>query len=264
MADNTKKYSAGEIVFKEGETSAEAYILLSGTLQVKKGDEIITELSENGLFIGEMAVLIGKPRTATVIAKTDTVLGAVTKENFSTMVQKMPAVAFKLAKSIAERLEETTNELVQLKEKNLNSTSDAQSAASKGIDENTGQAIESSDAILKEAQKYFDSMDFDDAKDSWEKALKSAKNKDEKYMLYNNIGSCLLLKHEVKSSMMYFAKALKINPSGKEIMLNFALVYLLLGDHTRAENLFNKVIKQFPDCKVAIENLELLKGEKNG
>jgi CRP/FNR family cyclic AMP-dependent transcriptional regulator len=255
MADNTKNFSAGEVIFKEGEKSAEAYILLSGTLEVRKGNEKIAELSENGLFIGEMAVLIGKPRTATVVAKTDCVLGIVTKENFSTMVQKMPTVAFKLAKSIAERLEETTNELVKLKEKKevLPSKDKSKNEKSEDISNDTEQ-------LLVEAQKYFDEMDFDDAEKIWEKALKNAKDNNDKYMLYNNIGSCYLLRHDVKKAMLHFAKALKINPSGKEIMLNFALVYLLLGDHKRAENLLNKVIKIFPDCNVALENLKILKG----
>lgn len=262
MADNTKKYNAGEAIFNEGELSAEAYILLSGTLEVRKGDEVIAELSENGLFIGEMAVLIGKPRTATVIAKTDAVVGLVTKENFSTMVQKMPTVAFKLAKSIAERLEETTKELVELKEQKYNYTSDMQSTES--LDEISNQSDEKLDNVLKEAQNYFDTMDFDDAEKKWEEALNKTDNNDEKYMLYNNIGSCYLLKHDVKKSMLYFSKALKINPTGKEIMLNFGLVYLLLGDHLRAENLLGKVAKTFPDCQVALENLKILMEGKNG
>jgi len=256
MADNTKKYNAGETVFKEGELSAEAYILLSGTLEIIKGDKVLLELSESGSFIGEMAVLLGKPRTATVVAKTDVELGVVTEENFSTMVQKMPTVAFKLAKSIAERLEETTKELVEIKnskiEKVENSNSDIY------------QDNIEFDKVIKQSEDCFEKMDFDNALQKWESALNLAENNKDKYMLYNNIGSCYLLKHDVEKSMLYFTKALKIKPNGKEIMLNFGLVYLLLGDYVRAKNLLEKVAKIFPDCTIALENLKILMEVKNG
>jgi len=66
------KYEAGEEILKEGEPGRTLFILLFGEVKVVKGGAEVCRFSKTGDVFGEMAVIDGKPRSATVIAATET------------------------------------------------------------------------------------------------------------------------------------------------------------------------------------------------
>ncbi len=76
---------AGEIVFHEGDDGDEAYMILSGKIEIviKSGEqEIILATLERGQIIGEMALIDDQPRMATARAKAKTSLSVIPREAF--------------------------------------------------------------------------------------------------------------------------------------------------------------------------------------
>src|SRR5262245_60657917 len=69
-------YAAGEMLFKDGDPSSFAALLLSGALQVfltrSEGEIILREMGP-GTILGELGVICGLPRSASVRAKSDSV-----------------------------------------------------------------------------------------------------------------------------------------------------------------------------------------------
>lgn len=76
-AGTVNHYTPGAVLFKEGDPSSFTALLLSGTLQVYlvRGEgELILREAEPGTILGELGVICGFPRSASVRAKTDAVL----------------------------------------------------------------------------------------------------------------------------------------------------------------------------------------------
>jgi hypothetical protein len=64
-----KTFKAGDVLFHEGDDSQDLYILISGHLEVFKGDKKLSEIIDPGSVLGEAAFLLGAKRTATVKAE---------------------------------------------------------------------------------------------------------------------------------------------------------------------------------------------------
>jgi CRP/FNR family transcriptional regulator, cyclic AMP receptor protein len=69
-----RRYAAGDVVIREGTTTGSIWVLVSGTVTVRRGDEFISTVDQPGSVFGEVSLLIGEPHTATVVAATDAVL----------------------------------------------------------------------------------------------------------------------------------------------------------------------------------------------
>ncbi|MFL6023664.1 MAG: MFS transporter, partial [Marmoricola sp.] len=94
---------AGEVLFREGEDGPSVFVLLSGRLRVEKHGEVIRELG-NGSLVGELAVLAGAPRGATVIAARDSVLLEIAGEDVRSVLASQPAAALSVAGVLAEQV----------------------------------------------------------------------------------------------------------------------------------------------------------------
>jgi hypothetical protein len=84
-----KKFPKGEVIFREGDESSEAYRLLSGEVEISietvAGPKVLARISE-GEFFGEMSLIDDKPRSATATALTDCEAEVFHEENFSARV----------------------------------------------------------------------------------------------------------------------------------------------------------------------------------
>jgi CRP-like cAMP-binding protein len=65
-----RSFRAGQPIVREGEKGLELYLLLSGTVDVRRSGRTVTSLSA-GQFFGEAALLVDEPRTADVLATSD-------------------------------------------------------------------------------------------------------------------------------------------------------------------------------------------------
>ncbi|HEX9909605.1 MAG TPA: cyclic nucleotide-binding domain-containing protein, partial [Desulfatiglandales bacterium] len=58
-----KTYQKGDTIFREGDESQDLYLLVSGHLEILKGDKKIAEITEQGALFGELSSLLGAKRT---------------------------------------------------------------------------------------------------------------------------------------------------------------------------------------------------------
>jgi potassium-dependent mechanosensitive channel len=119
-AGDRKNIVAEEILFREDEPGDTFYIILSGSLEVKllKLDKHIA-IMKTGDFVGELALMLGIPRTATVQALEDTTLFAVNRNGFENLLQNYPNLSELIAQEICKRQEELAMTQQQLKQLGL-------------------------------------------------------------------------------------------------------------------------------------------------
>jgi CRP-like cAMP-binding protein len=102
-----KSFPKGTVLFREGDLGRDMFIVQQGKVQVKKRvgstEEILTELSA-GEFFGEMALLIGLDRSATVEVIEDSKLLVISPETFSSLLKSDIEIALKMLKKMAARL----------------------------------------------------------------------------------------------------------------------------------------------------------------
>jgi membrane protein len=107
-----RDYKAGDVIFKEGEKGAEMFYVLSGSVGLIKNDRAL-KVMQKGEYFGEMALLIGTPRTTSALAEEDnTSLAIIGPENFETLLREEPKIAMSFLKELAHRLK-ATNEILQ-------------------------------------------------------------------------------------------------------------------------------------------------------
>jgi len=97
----------GEILFKEGETGSEMFILLEGELQVFKESRIIAVI-RGGDYVGEMAIIETKPRSATVLTMAPSRLLVVTREQFQEYLARQPQSLVSMMKTLSGRIRKDT------------------------------------------------------------------------------------------------------------------------------------------------------------
>lgn len=97
------EFKAGEVVFEEGATGDEWYIVYRGSVDVTKNGEKIAKIGQKGCF-GEMSVLDKLPRSATIVANVDSVLLCVKSSIFNELINEEHLVAYKLIHEMAKLL----------------------------------------------------------------------------------------------------------------------------------------------------------------
>jgi len=100
-------FAKGNIISKQGSTAHWLYIIISGEAEVYLetpggGRRIIRTLGK-GSFFGEMGLMTGAPRTASVVAKTDVECYRVDKEMFEEILHARPSIAEEMSHILATR-----------------------------------------------------------------------------------------------------------------------------------------------------------------
>ncbi len=103
----------GEAVVTEGGGAGAIWVLVSGALQVRKGDTTVNTITVPGSMVGEMSVLLGTPHGATVEATESTTLRYAADGN--ALLLSDPEVTRLLAIGLAERLNYVSSYLADLK-----------------------------------------------------------------------------------------------------------------------------------------------------
>lgn len=110
------KWQAGQTLFEEGDQSQDLYLLVSGSIDVLKGQQKINQISEPGSIFGEMSFLLGARRTATLRAQTDVEAICVARDQVAEFLVRYPSAAQEIARLLAQRLVQTSHVLQGLKE----------------------------------------------------------------------------------------------------------------------------------------------------
>jgi CRP/FNR family transcriptional regulator, cyclic AMP receptor protein len=103
----TRFFKAGTIIFHQGDTANEMFVIKSGQVRIQLGNRTLSELAVESIF-GEMALIDNEPRSATAVAITDVELVPVSEKQFLFMVGQTPYFALKVMRVLAQRLRATS------------------------------------------------------------------------------------------------------------------------------------------------------------
>ena len=95
----------GEVLLRQGERGREFILIAEGSVRVERDGRVIAHRGA-GEFLGEMALLDGKPRTATVITEEPSTLLVVHWGSFWPLLETVPGVQRKLLIGLSGRLRE--------------------------------------------------------------------------------------------------------------------------------------------------------------
>jgi CRP-like cAMP-binding protein len=95
--------SAGTVLTRQGASGGIAYILASGRAEVLRDGRRLARLGP-GDVVGELSLIDGKPRSATVTAITDLEVLEIDARDLTRLLRKAPAVTRNLLEALAERL----------------------------------------------------------------------------------------------------------------------------------------------------------------
>ncbi len=107
---------AGTVLIQEGKPGHEFIIVIEGEIEVRHGERVIGAYGP-GSYVGEIALLEHRPRTATVVAKTPVKLEVVAEREFAGLLVEFPELSDMVRATAAQRLAEVTQELSVLAER---------------------------------------------------------------------------------------------------------------------------------------------------
>lgn len=117
----TETFASGELIVRQGDTGDSLYIITNGLVKVTKrertGESHELARLRTGDYFGEMSLLAGQPRSADIIAVTETTTLILYKEELEKLLQESPAVAMHFNKVLSKRLRDTSQMNVTAKQK---------------------------------------------------------------------------------------------------------------------------------------------------
>ena len=108
-----RQLGAGEALIAEGDPGRAVYELRSGTLDVVRGGVLVARVADAGALFGEMSVLLDRPASASVVARTPAVVVEV--PDAAARLTSDPAFALRIARLLAHRLDTVNGYLADLR-----------------------------------------------------------------------------------------------------------------------------------------------------
>jgi serine phosphatase RsbU (regulator of sigma subunit) len=118
------EFAEQELIFREGQTDDQCFILLEGQVEIIKAlgdvDERKLGMNSEGALLGEMSLFSqGGAHTASVRACSAIKALRITRQDFDALLHRQPSLAYQIVSSLSQRLEESENlTIIDLKEKN--------------------------------------------------------------------------------------------------------------------------------------------------
>ena len=97
---------AGEYLFREGDPVGSVFVVVAGRLEVVSGASVLRVLGP-GAVVGELALLAGSGRSASVRARRDARLLEVGQEDFEALLVEQPGFARELLRETGAQLQES-------------------------------------------------------------------------------------------------------------------------------------------------------------
>jgi len=98
-----KTITSGETLLREGEPGDVMYVLIEGMARITNRGVLLDQIGQ-GDFVGELSVIDGSDRIATVTAMTDCKFVIVDKKRFHFLVEETPNFAIEVMRVLADRL----------------------------------------------------------------------------------------------------------------------------------------------------------------
>ena len=94
---------AGQVLTTEGQPGFEFFIVLEGEVEVRQGDQVIAT-RRAGEYVGEIALVDRRPRTATVVATTPVSVEVLSRREFVSLLAEVPELSEQIMATMAARL----------------------------------------------------------------------------------------------------------------------------------------------------------------
>ncbi|MBC1238485.1 Crp/Fnr family transcriptional regulator [Nostoc sp. 2RC] len=111
----TRTHPANQVIVLENDWGGAVYFIREGWVKIRtynlEGKEVTLNILGKEELFGEMAVLSEKRRTTDVITLTSTVIGSIPASDFSNLLKIEPLAGLRLAKLMAERLQQVNRRL---------------------------------------------------------------------------------------------------------------------------------------------------------
>ncbi len=113
-----KTFDADETVCKISDPGDEMFIIITGEVKIciyddnGQNEQVVAKLGP-GDYFGEMALLTGEPRSASVITTKESEMFALDKDNFDVILERYPSISMSLGKIVSRRLRETLKKASQ-------------------------------------------------------------------------------------------------------------------------------------------------------
>ena len=104
-------YRDGATIVEEGALGGRFFVIQSGSAKVQTGGRTRATLGP-GSYFGELSVLDGQPRSASVVASAPVEAWSIAEFNFRALVKQYPALAVKLLGALSARLRAAERSLV--------------------------------------------------------------------------------------------------------------------------------------------------------
>lgn len=101
-----RQLEAGDVVYEQGEASADVVVLVGGRLRIDAGGVTVDTIAAPGAFVGETGALLGQPRNATVTAETRTTIRQIGDP--PAFFADRPELGLEIARQLARRLDRLT------------------------------------------------------------------------------------------------------------------------------------------------------------
>jgi CRP/FNR family cyclic AMP-dependent transcriptional regulator len=118
-----RTFKAGSMIFAQGDSGSAMYIVDSGDVNIHLPGEASRRISlkdiARGEYFGELALFDEKPRSASALATTDAVLFELQRSTLASYLERRPAAAMAILRTMSERLRETNTMLSARAAKNV-------------------------------------------------------------------------------------------------------------------------------------------------
>src|SRR3974390_2982940 len=103
-----RTFDAGQEIFKEGDAGDGVYVVKDGLVEISAGvglnsRQVFSQVAPGEMF-GEMAVIDDKPRSASALAKEETIVYFVSRDDLLALVEHSPSLALALLREVSHRL----------------------------------------------------------------------------------------------------------------------------------------------------------------
>jgi len=113
-----KRYDKEEQIIDRQSDSRDTFFIVSGRVRVViyslSGREVTLDDNETGSFFGELAAIDGYPRSASVMALTETLVASLPPQNFMDMLARHPEIAMKVMRRLAWVIRSSTERIMDL------------------------------------------------------------------------------------------------------------------------------------------------------
>ncbi|MEX1254259.1 MAG: Crp/Fnr family transcriptional regulator [Dehalococcoidia bacterium] len=113
-----RSYRSGDLIFREGEPGDSLHMVVEGQVRIvvlsPLGEEVTVTYLGQGECVGDLALLDGRPRSASAIASQATKTLVVTRGDFRRWLRERPQAAFALLETLSLRVRRTDEALADL------------------------------------------------------------------------------------------------------------------------------------------------------